>query len=396
MTALAATGKQDSTLIFLSLTALAAGGFFAASTSAYVTLPLAEFATISATLALSTVLGALLQCGAAYALPFAARQGGTHLDATFQRLLCASILLGSILCLLALLVPRIEAVRFGFILGAATGIQLVCDSYLRSRAEVLLLAKLNAALHLGLLVCILTLILQDALTIFRFIACVTAVKLAFGVFVLHRFPPALANWKRPGIKLLGNGIKAQAAFGTVIAFGTLDVLILETLVQGGADYIALRHFSYGLFLAIVQESALPLLTARLVKPDAPKPRRIFALATSLAICVGAAAAFLTFGLAALRPDAAPDWGVVGCIVVSLMAHSLLVISCHTRFATSAIGGHLLQVAFAALATVLLVCWLVPAPPVIFVVCCVASANLLFAAVAFGSYAASIKKGLQEK
>lgn len=348
MTVLDTFTRYQSAAFFVTLTAIAAACFFAASMTAFVVLPMQSFANISAALALGTVVGALLQCGAAYSMPRAAFVGRQQRDKVFRKTLFASAILGAGVACAALVLPMHSVVRAGLVLGAFIGVQLVCDSYARARGALGFLGALNAGLHAGLLLVIGLAVLRGQLDAPFFIGAVVFVKLSFVIATLWRFglPGPFADHDTK--HRLRDGLLAQLAIATVFLLGVTDVLILRTMVSDAPDFVALRHFGYGFFLLIVQESAIPLMTERLVARQTFRKRAIAWLAAGLAALVGVAAVVVVCALALIRGDALPSMALIMAISASLAAHSFAVFAFYYAFA---IGTDLRRQIVTALAAV---------------------------------------------
>lgn len=332
MTVLTNLARFQGAALFVTLTAIAAASFFAASMTAFAVMPLQSFANISAALALGTVIGALLQCGAAYSVPRAALQGRQQRDKVFQKTLFASAILGTCVAGAALALPMHSVVRAGLVLGAFIGVQLVCDSYARAHGALGFLGTLNAGLHSGLFLIVGLAVFRDQLDEQFFIASVVLVKLGFVIATLWRFglPEPIADQAR--CFRLRDGVLAQLAVATVFLLGVSDVLLLRTMVPDAPDFVAFRHFGYGFFLLIVQESAIPLMTERLVAKVTFRKRTIVWLAAGLAAVVGVAAIFVVVALGLIRGDAMPSIGVITAICASLAAHSFAVFAFYYAFA----------------------------------------------------------------
>lgn len=376
MTVVASFTRCQSAAVFITLTAIAAACFFAASMTAFVVLPIQSFANISAALALGTVVGALLQCGAAYSMPRAAFVEPQQRDTVFQKTLFASTILGIGVACAALVLPIHPIVRAGLILGAFIGVQLVCDSYARARGALGFLGALNAGLHTGLLLVIGLAVLQGQLDTPFFIGSVALVKLSFVIATLWRFglPESVADHDTR--HRLRDGLYAQLAIATVFLLGVTDVLILRTMVSDAPDFVALRHFGYGFFLLIVQESAIPLMTKHLVARHTFRKRAVAWLAAGLAAIVGIAALVVVCALAMIRGDALPSMALIMAISASLAAHSFAVFAFYYAFAIGTDLRHQIVSALAA-AVVVTMCTALFNLGLPAIISAVAAINILF-------------------
>lgn len=371
---------------FLGLTALAAICFFAASTIAFQTLRLEAFATSSAALAVSTFVGAVLQFGAVYVLPNAARGGSGARDFAFARLLVRSATAGAGVVLIALVLPLPEFLHYGLLVGAATGVQLVCDQLVRCRAELRFLGGLNATLHGTFLALVFAASVSGVLSAPGFLTMIFCVKVGFALAVLGRF----------GLPKMDNGdvsrssasslTAPQTAAALICLLGTVDVLLIKVWDMNGADYIALRHFGYGLFLLVVQEGAMPLLVARLVTKGALPVRQLIFVAVGLSTAVGAASTLLGLLLAIMRGVEIDGPGLGAALFLSLTSHSLAVIFLFAALAFGVWGKRHLLLSGGGVVGLWIFAAVLPQDRMLCVVFAAASLNLLVAGCALQDYA----------
>jgi hypothetical protein len=381
---------------FLGLTALAALCFFAASMIAFQTLQLEAFATSSAALAVSTFVGAVMQFGAVYVLPNAAKRGSGARDRAFAHLLFRSATAGAGVVVVALALPLPEFLRYGLLVGAATGVQLVCDHLVRCRAELRFLGGLNATLHGTFLVLVFAASVSGTLTASGFLTMVFWVKAGFALAVLVRFGlPETDNSGVPRSEA-GSLTGAQTAAALICLLGTVDVLLIEAWDMNGAEYIALRHFGYGLFLLVVQESAMPLLVARLVMKGAFPVRQLTLFAVALSTAVGTVSIVLSLLLAIMRGVDIAGPGLGGALFFSLFSHSLAVIFQFAALACGVWGTRQLLLFGGGIVGLWTLAAVLPPDRTLSVIIAAALLNLLVACCALQDYARIHPKRKTEK
>ena len=380
------SARQGMAVGFLSLTALAAICFFAASMVAFQSLQLEAFATSSAALAVSTFIGAVMQFGAVYVLPSAARSGSDARDRAFARLLFRSATSCAGVVVVALAIPLSEFFRYGLLVGAATGVQLVCDQLVRCRAELRFLGWLNATLHGIFLASVIAASVSGTLTASVLLTMVFCVKAGFALAVLVRFGlPKTDNGGVPRFEAGSlNGPLTAAAL--ICLLGTVDVLLIQALDMNAADYIALRHFGYCLFLLVVQESAMPLLVARLVKKGAFAVRQLILVAVALSVAVGAASVVLGVLLAIMRGVDIAGPGLWVALFFSLTSHSLAVIFLFAALAFGVWRTRLILLCGGGIVGLWILASVLPPDWTLCVVFATAFLNLLVAGSALKNYA----------
>jgi hypothetical protein len=371
---------------FFGLTALAAMCFFAASMIAFQALQLEAFATSSAALAVSTFVGAVLQFGAVYVLPNAVRSGSGARDRAFAHLFFRSATAGAGVVVVALALPLPEFLRFGLLVGAATGVQLVCDQLVRCRAELRFLGGLNATLHGTLLALVIAASASGTLTASGFLTMVFCVKAGFALAVLVRFGLPETNNGGVSPSAAGSLTGAQTAAALICLLGMVDVLLIEAWDMNGADYIALRHFGYGLFLLVVQESAMPLVVARLVRKGAFPVRQLTLFAVALSLAVGVASVVLGMVLAIMREVDISELGLGVALFFSLASHSLAVIFLFAARAFGVRGTRQLFISGGGIVGLWSLAAVLPPDRTLYVVFATAFLNLLVAGCALQDYA----------
>lgn len=324
----AETVFQPRAIVFLMLTVLSAAGFFAATSTAFVILPISEFSRVAAMLALSTVIGAVLQFGAAYSLPEAARRNPEALNRLFLRLFAVSATCGVIATLTASLLSASDYVVLGIALGGFKGIHIICDNYLRSHTAVLTLSGLNAFLHISFFAVIFWLALRGALTGELFLILMMMIKLSFVILAMRAIPPFRASGASDLSSVFRAGLRGSLAVILVFGMGALDVIILAFGEIDTAQFISLRHFGYGLFLTLVQDCTLPLLLSHLIlRAELP----VVPVAIGLAGVVGVMSVALGYGLGMLpdKPEMSADISVL--IFASMTSHAFAVIAFNAAY-----------------------------------------------------------------
>ncbi len=327
---------QARAIVYLMLTFLSAGGFFAATSTAFVILPISEFSHVAAMLALSTVIGAVLQFGAAYSLPEAARRNPEVQNRLFFRLLAVSAACGVSATLVANLWTDSHYLVLGIALGGCKGIHIICDNYLRSHTAVLTLGSLNAFLHASFFAIALSLALFGELTGGRFLILMMLTKLCFAVLAILAIPPTSAGSTAGLSSIFRIGVNGSLAVILVFGMGALDVVTLAFKQFDNAQFISFRHFGYGLFLTLVQDCALPLLLSHLILRAKLPMVHIASVAIALAGVVGVMSVALGYGLGMIPQKPAMSVDISALIFASMTSHAFAVVAFNAAYIVGAV------------------------------------------------------------
>ena len=342
------------TIVFLTLTVLSSGSIFGATFASYLYLSLSEFSKVAVALALSTVIGAALQLGAAYSLPAAAHCDGGTRNRLFIRLIILSAF-GGVVCFgLVSGFYVSDYLTMAALLGALKGLQIICDNYLRSRSAILALSGLNAALNTAFFLLITALALTGNLSGNLFLYCMMATKLSFVVATLLIAPPNDLHSEEKLSSLLATGLQGTGAVVLIFGLGNFDVIVLSFLSIESAQFIAMRHFGYGLFLTLVQDSAIPLLLAHLLRRSVLSNFGLAAIGLGLSLLVGILAIALGVGLSALPGKTSLPISSALLIFATLSSHTLAVFSFNAAYVTGCIGSEFLRFSLAFLTGIFLI------------------------------------------
>ncbi len=325
------------TLKFVFLSSLAAGSFFLASISALLFVGIDRFAEISVALALGTVVGAIFQFGAAFAIPASARTSDILRDTTFWHLVFFSVFASILGLIIVALIQIPMNFKLGIVLGFAIGLQLICDSQLRSNNRLVFLGSINASLHISFCILIFYLGVSGLLTEATFLALVILIKLSFVTAMIIGTKPLYAqNIKNVKMSSL-SGIKTSAPVFLLYLLGVTDLLVFKILHIDASHYISLRHFAYGLFILFVQENAVPILVSNLSRKKDPSIGSFIAFSLGLALFASVVAGATIFVVEYFRSGMFVNSKIVVAVLCFISSLSLVTLAVNLQSIVSRIS-----------------------------------------------------------
>lgn len=266
---------------------------FGASFIAYQLDAYETFATVSVYLTISMIISTIIQFGADHNLPQTALHSREKLNTIFSFHIVICIIFSILIFIVSLIFSNIFGGQnnFSFIpilLGCVTGFQLIADSLLRAKSALLKLGILHFSINLLILVSVIILMLFNNSNAIIYVYCLIIAKFVFFLAVVicdySGSKITVEDMMNTCLRLPAGAIIAAIC----ILCGTLDIILIAFFAEGeeAQNYISIKYFAYGIYLALVNEALLPTLISRFVNSSSIILKSFFLYTMFLSLTIG--------------------------------------------------------------------------------------------------------------
>ncbi|MEL6639787.1 MAG: hypothetical protein AAFN63_02130 [Pseudomonadota bacterium] len=279
--------------VFVAISIMGSGLLFIASLCVAAYADLADFGAVSSVLALAYLFGTVLQLGSNFALPKIAKHNIAELpSAVATKTVVPLIMLVFAVCCTLLLArkspvdPAHHTIMVALILGCIIGVQANCESLFRALSRPEFVAALNVALAVGMIIAVVLGIISETLTAWVYLGFIFLARLLFiGIAIacsIRYF--RLSNIAKRHLTV--EGLRGQSLTVLVLWLAAGD-LVFTNLISSNdpytLGYVAIKHFCFGIYLALVQECFLPIFIRRILAMRGPKNTVVLSFALLVAV-----------------------------------------------------------------------------------------------------------------